>query len=281
MPNLKDIKNSIISTKSTQKITKAMKMISTARLNKAKNTLINHREYHNSIQNFINALLPLVNKENLETSSPLVESLYNNTQSKTLVILLSTDKGLCGALNTMLFKEFQKNITPDDIILTCGKKAFEFAKNKFTTINTKQLLTAKLQNHKEIINEVYGIIKSHNIGNIKIISPEFISAISQQPKASMLISKKPTNVYQKTDYIIEGCPLKTLENIMYKLVESFVSVSLSELLCSEHGARMVAMDNATTNATKKISHLTKIYNKTRQANITKEILEIVAGNISK
>ena len=276
MPSLKDIKNRIGSVKSTQKITKAMKMISTARLNKAKTNLVNHKEYSNALKTFINSLLPLIQKEDFEFAPKIIQNFFNGKSVKTLVVLISTDKGLCGALNTFLFKEFHKHTQPNDIILAIGKKAFEYIKSKSNIINKQPFLTSKVQNHQEIIDEVIRIVHTNDIGNIKIIFPQFISTMVQTPKTEVI----PENHKEspQNNFEIEGTLINTLESVTNELIKSLIQTGLSELLCSEHSARMIAMDNATTNAKKRITSLTLLYNKTRQANITREILEIVAGS---
>lgn len=281
MPNLKDIKTRINSVKSTQKITKAMKMISTARLNKARIDLEHHVQYADAMQKFVNALLPKVERD-AETKSLLVKNFFQKRNGKTLTIVISTDKGLCGALNTFLFKELQSHVHKGEIILALGKKAFEYTKSHFknshvTILNKHPLLTGKVEYRQQIIDEVFSTLHHNNISQIKIIFPEFISVMVQKPKTENVPELHDSST-SKADFTIEGSPIHNLELAFDELISAKVQEALSQLLCSEHGARMIAMDNATNNAKARINSLTLVYNKTRQANITKEILEIVAGS---
>ncbi len=274
MPNLKDIKTRIHSVKSTQKITKAMKMISTARLNKARINLENHLEYSNAMQSFVSALLPLVDMSE-DISSSIIKNFFQDYGKKTLVVVISTDKGLCGALNTFLFKELINSVDDNSIVLPFGKKAFEYTKPRFKPVIQRPFLTSKPEQHQCMLDEALDIITKHNIGSIKLIYPEFISVMTQTPKTQPLPSLNKT---ARTDYLVEGCPVKILETSTLEMIKSSISSAISQLLCSEHAARMIAMDAATNNAKARIKSLTLVYNKTRQANITKEILEIVAGS---
>ena len=274
MPNLKDIKTRIHSVKSTQKITKAMKMISTARLNKARVSLANHLEYSGAMQSFVSSLLPLVDMKE-DFASPIIKNFFQGCGKKTLVIVVSTDKCLRGALNTFLFKELANCVDGNSIVLPFGKKAFEYTKSRFEPIIQRPFLTSKPEQHSCMLDEALDIIKKNNIGSVKLIYPEFISVMTQIPKIQPI---PPAVETTKTDFLIEGCPIKTLEMATLEMIKSSISTAISQLLCSEHAARMIAMDAATNNAKERIKSLTLVYNKTRQANITKEILEIVAGS---
>ncbi|MFT4967309.1 MAG: F-type H+-transporting ATPase subunit gamma [Candidatus Deianiraeaceae bacterium] len=272
MANLKEVKNRIGSVKSTQKITKAMKMISTARLNKAKFSLNNHEQYASAMGLFLSSIIPLVNRETHITKK-LSYNFVKNEDPKTLIVICSTDKGLCGALNTFLFKEFHNHINSNDIILPLGRKAFDYTKSRFKIATSTPIFTAKPEYYSDIINNVFNVIETHSIGKIKIIFPEFISVMLQTPKVEYL-PQKPNYA----DFTVEGSLSETLEMALIETISSTIQATLSQLLCSEHSARMIAMDNATNNAQTKIESLTLTYNKTRQSNITREILEIVAGS---
>jgi F-type H+-transporting ATPase subunit gamma len=273
MANLKEIKGRIGSVKSTQKITKAMKMISTARLNKAKTNLTNHLAYSKAMQNFVNSLIPVIGTE-IETKSRIVKNFIIPKKTQTLIVVFSTDKGLCGALNTFVFKELAQNITNEDILLPLGKKAYDFTKSRYKIAINHPILTGKPEYHPDAIEEVVRILKNNNIGKIKFIFPEFISTMVQKPKMEEFREIS----HETTPFEIEGCPIETLEMALKEAISCEVQACLSQLLCSEHSARMIAMDNATNNATTRIKSLTLLYNKTRQAKITSEILEIISGS---
>ncbi len=288
MPSLKDIKNRIGSVKSTQKITKAMKMISTARLTKARYNLQNNKEYSHAIQSFANAIISQFKKSDTLDIPKFVENFTrSSTKHNVLTILLSTDKGLCGALNTFLFKEFHNQLSAGSItenLITIGKKAFDFTKNKIPTLNSTPYFASKAENHAQIIDEILAIIKQKNITQLKIIFPEFISTMVQKPK-TIIFPQKLVHIIKSNSsnavnehYEIEGCKVLLVEKSLEEAIKSLIQEAISQMICSEHSARMIAMDSASNNATAKIKDLTLIYNKTRQANITREILEIVAGS---
>lgn len=273
MASLKEIKNRIGSVKSTQKITKAMKMISTARLNKARVNLQTHIEYSNALISFVASLLPFVEKDT-ETNSSIVKNFICGNSSNVLTLVISTDKGLCGALNTFIFKELHKD--SNNTIFPIGKKAFEYTKSRFNIPIQRAILTSKPENHHEIVEEVLSFIKKNDIGKLKIIFPEFISVMTQIPKTKIF----PSFELEKSYYEVEGSPIKTLEYALPEAISAIIHLSLAHLLCSEHSSRMIAMENATNNAKTRIKSLTLAYNKARQAKITGEILEIVSGSQS-
>lgn len=274
MPSLKDIKSRIGSVKSTQKITKAMKMISTARLTKAKNRLEVQKEYSQAIQSISNSVLSQNYEDELDLQQLLSNFTSKASQKNTLTILIATDKGLCGSLNTFLFKEFNASFSGGNL-MAIGKKAFDFTKGKFPTLNNAPYFSGKVENHDAIVSDIIALIKKENITNLQIIFPEFISTMVQKPKV-VLFPKAKSKV--TTNFEIEGSVVELAESSLEEAIRSMIYEGLAQLICSEHSARMIAMDNASNNATAKIKELTLIYNKTRQANITREILEIVAGS---
>jgi len=274
MPSLKDIKSRIGSVKSTQKITKAMKMISTARLTKAKNRLEIQKEYSQAIQSISNSVL----SQNFEDELDLPQFLSNFTnktsKKNTLTILIATDKGLCGALNTFLFKEFNASFSGGNL-MAIGKKAFDFTKGKLPILNNSPYFSGKVENHDAIVSDIIAVIKKENITNLQIIFPQFISTMVQKPKVVLFPENKSEVA---THFEIEGSVVELAQISLEEAIRSMIYEGFAQLICSEHSARMIAMDNASNNATAKIKELTLIYNKTRQANITREILEIVAGS---
>ncbi len=274
MPSLKDIKSRIGSVKSTQKITKAMKMISTARLTRAKTHLAIQKEYSQAVQLISNASLSNGFDETVDMPQLLLNFTQKKIKKNTLTVLISTDKGLCGALNTFLFKEFNAKFEGGNLIAV-GKKSFDFTKGKFKTLNNAPYFSGKSENHEEIVTDILSTIKSQNITQLHIMFPEFISTIAQKPKVLIFPESKQT---VSSQYEIEGSPTELAESLLEEAIRSVLFEGLAQLICSEHSARMIAMDNASNNATAKIKELTLIYNKTRQASITREILEIVAGS---
>ena len=161
MANLKDIKNRIKGVKSTQKITKAMKMISTARLNKAKITLGVISQYHNAMKIFLHSTLGTIDTYAIESDIPLVQNIIGKSVAqKRMVVVFTTDKGLCGALNTLVLREFESSLAKNDIIYVVGKKGFDYSKSRHTIYNKHAILSAKCH-FDEISEDIFTtIIKS-------------------------------------------------------------------------------------------------------------------------
>ena len=276
MASLKDIKNRIKGVKSTQKITKAMKMISTARLNKAKIALGVTSQYSNSMQNFVESLLETVDLQEIESKIPFIQNaIGKNVARKKMVVVFTTDKGLCGALNTLILREFESSFEKNDLIYVVGKKGFDYTKPRHKMYNRNVILSSKCSSG-EISQDIISTIINENITDIKVIFPHFVSTMVQKPTSTFL-PKLEKNA-NKGFFEIDECPAQLLENAMKCYLDAMFSRCLAELICCEHSARMIAMDNATNNAKVKINALTLTYNKTRQANITREILEIISGS---
>ena len=281
MANLKDIKNRIKGVKSTQKITKAMKMISTARLNKAKIALGIILEYSRSMENFVNSLIGTVDLHAIESNMPMINNIVNsNAPKKRMTILFTTDKGLCGALNTLILRAFENSVSNQDVIYILGKKGFDYCKTRHKIYNTHPVLSSKCD-FSEIAEEISYAITKEGITDLNVVFPHFVSTMVQKPSninLPHLAQQKQGNPSQGAFFQVDECPAKLLENSIKHYIEAMLSSCLAELICCEHSARMIAMDNATNNAKTKIAALTLTYNKTRQANITREILEIISGS---
>lgn len=276
MASLKDIKNRIRGVKSTQKITRAMKMISTARLNKARVLLSAISEYHQAMHNFVNAIIGAIDLTDMESDMPFVQNIIGkDVVRKKMVVAFTTDKGLCGPLNTLVLRELSATIQGSDILYVVGKKGFDHAKSHYKIYNTHVALSSKSDFHNDIINDIVAVIKKEGITDIKVVFPKFVSTMVQRP---FTVSFPDGITVNSQFYHIDESPKLLLESAVKSYISAMLHACLAELVCSEHSARMVAMDNATNNAKVKIAALTLTYNKTRQANITREILEIVSGS---
>ena len=289
MPNLKELKNRISSVKSTRKITSAMKMVAASKLRRAQELAESSRVYADSLSFILSSLAG-----NTKNSSDLPEILTGRENSKiSLLIINSSDRGLCGGFNSNLFRNAKKWISDQQgqgksvKIMTVGKKASSFYKKtdldivaSFEDLNSND---RQLQVSEEIKNKIMELFENNEIDEVSILFNKFVSAISQEPTYQSLIplSNEETSEdeIESNNAIFEFEPDKN-ELLEYLVPRNFLTQiyrSVLESSASEHAARMTSMDNATRNAGDMIDRLTLTYNRTRQAFITKELIEIISG----
>ena len=289
MPNLKELKNRISSVKSTRKITSAMKMVAASKLRRAQELAESSRVYADSLSFILSSLAG-----NTKNSSDLPEILTGRENSKiSLLIINSSDRGLCGGFNSNLFRNAKKWISDQQgqgksvKIMTVGKKASSFYKKtdldivaSFEDLNSND---RQLQVSEEIKNKILELFESNEIDEVSILFNRFVSAISQEPTYQSLIplsnDETSEDESESNNAIFEFEPDKN-ELLEYLVPRNFLTQiyrSVLESSASEHAARMTSMDNATRNAGDMIDRLTLTYNRTRQAFITKELIEIISG----
>ncbi len=289
MPNLKELKNRISSVKSTRKITSAMKMVAASKLRRAQELAESSRVYADSLSFILSSLAG-----NTKNSADLPEILTGRENSKiSLLIVNSSDRGLCGGFNSNLFRNAKKWISDQQgqgksvKIMTVGKKASSFYKKtdidivaSFEDLNSND---RQLQVSEEIKNKIMELFDNNEIDEVSILFNKFVSAISQEPTYQSLIplSNEETSEDESESNIavFEFEPDKN-ELLEYLVPRNFLTQiyrSVLESSASEHAARMTSMDNATRNAGDMIDRLTLTYNRTRQAFITKELIEIISG----
>ena len=289
MPNLKELKNRISSVKSTRKITSAMKMVAASKLRRAQELAESSRVYADSLSFILSSLAG-----NTKNSADLPEILTGRENSKiNLLIINSSDRGLCGGFNSNLFRNAKKWISDQQgqgksvKIMTVGKKASSFYKKtdldivaSFEDLNSND---RQLQVSEEIKNKIKELFENNEIDEVSILFNKFVSAISQEPTYQSLIplSNEETieDESEVNNAVFEFEPDKN-ELLEYLVPRNFLTQiyrSVLESSASEHAARMTSMDNATRNAGDMIDRLTLTYNRTRQAFITKELIEIISG----
>ena len=290
MPSLKDLRNRISSVKSTKKITSAMKMVAAAKLKKAQENALSARPYAERMQNIINSL-----KDNLTMDFPTPSLISGTGNSETiLLIVCSADRGLCGGFNGTIIKNTKKIVKE---ILSQGKKVkFIFIGKKANNSMKREFSNNTLDIFTDVANPVVDfklvgtirdkIIDYFNNGDFdscKLIYTKFNSAISQEVKQMQIIplnhdeEKRDLNTASDINYEYEPSEEEILEKIIPNNIAIQIFTGLVESSASEQGARMTAMDNATRNADDKIDDLTMFYNRSRQAVITKELIEIISG----
>lgn len=283
MSTAKEIRTQIKSIKSTQKITRAMEMVAASKMRKAQDRMRSSRPYSKKIKNVIQNM----STGNLEYEHPyFVEREVNRVG----IIVISTDRGLCGGLNINLFKSVvqlmqawhKQDIKVD--ICAIGKKAEAFFKRYGGDV------TASIINlgDKPHLMDVFGTVKvmldafdAGKIDSLYLIHNIFINTMSQKPVHEKLLPIKENISDNKRtytwDYIYEPAAKELIDSLLRRYIESLVYQGLVENIASEQAARMVAMKSATENAGDIITSLQLLYNKARQASITRELSEIVAG----
>ncbi|HEU4768019.1 MAG TPA: ATP synthase F1 subunit gamma [Pyrinomonadaceae bacterium] len=290
MPNLLDIRRRIKSVKNTQQITKAMKMVSAAKLKRAQDRVVTARPFANKMAEVLGELAKRTDED---FHHPLLD---RRGDQRYLLVLITADKGLCGAFNTNLTKAAQSFIkdNPDKTVelLPIGRKGRDFFRSRRATLVGEFLgITGKGRvEFSEALEVSRSIIKRYTedegIDKVFLIYNEFKSVLSQRVMVEQILpvagakeeeSETKTQAVSLVDYIYEQPPAEMFAHLLPRLVETQIFRALLESVASEHGARMTAMDSASKNASELIDTLTLNMNRVRQAAITNEIIEVVSG----
>jgi F-type H+-transporting ATPase subunit gamma len=279
MAGTSDIKRKIASVKNTQKITKAMKMVSAAKMRRAQDAMSAARPFAHKITEMVQSVALRANPE-------LHPFLAGNEGNGAIgLIVVTSDRGLCGAFNNNILKSVSRFASEHKgkqiKLVTVGKKAYEFFRKRELEIIEKyvdfagKILISDATNIADVVVEQF---LNNGISDVYVLYNEFKSTASQTPVIEKLLPLKvEANGEQLTEYIYEPKPEVLLEDLMPRYVRYRIFQALLESTAGEHGARMMAMDNASRNASDMIGKLTLTYNKVRQASITNEILDIVNG----
>ena len=286
MANLKDLKTRINSVKSTQKITSAMKMVAAAKLRRAQEVAEAGRPYSSRMQEVISGLAANANKSNAP------ELLVGREDVKThLLIVVSADKGLCGGFNGSIARQTRQEINRLEnegksvLVYMVGKKAAdnlgrEILNKTFERIENLQGSNVDYNKVKGVAEKILLGFADNQFDQVSIIYNQFVNAITQNVVVAPLI---PANVVGEQEneslvvYDYEPEQNELLELLLPRNITTQIFSALLESSAAELAARMTAMDNATRNAGDMIDSLTLVYNRTRQANITKELIEIISG----
>ncbi len=284
MASLRDIRKRIKSVKSTRQITKAMKMVSAAKLRKAQEAIMAARPYAQTLEALINELVSRV--EPGSVSHPL---LAERPVKKSEVILVTSDRGLAGGFNANVSKAAWRYLKDEGSkleqshITTVGKKGGDFLRARGFSVRKDwagAIARISYATASEIAAEAAKRFLDGEVDAVYLGYNEFVSAISQKVTFVRLLpfetSKKKSDGVL-VDYKYEPNPQAVLDALVPQALNTRIFRALLESAASEHGARMSAMENATKNAGEMISRLTLFYNRTRQAAITKELMEIVSG----
>ena len=281
MATLKAIRKRIGSIRNTQQITKAMKMVSAAKLRRAQEAVLRARPYAEKMSSLLKNLSARVSAE----AHPL---LMIREEKRVELLLFSADRGLCGGYNANLIRAaeafIRRHRAEKEIHLAIvGRKGVDYFRRRKAEITDRYLNVwgSPLEElAAELAEKLIGRFLRQECDAVYILYSRFRSALSQVPTLEKLIPvvtvKDATEGQQPIEYLMEPGLEGLLSNLLPKVVEVAIYRALLEATASEHGARMTAMESATTNAADMISHLTLQMNRARQASITKELLEVVS-----
>lgn len=286
MPSLKDLKNRIGSVKSTQKITSAMKMVAAAKLRKAQEQALASRPYTLLMDK-------VVSKIASKTSGNSIDLLTGKTDNKThLIVVFSADRGLCGGFNGSITRAVRaevKKLEQEGIkvkLLMVGKKSADALNREFGHLFVERIdgnsAKPNYTDAEILAKKIITLFDNNEFGVCKVIFNKFVSAITQEVTYKSLIPAEIQETEDDTNnsnsiYEFEPSEEEILNDLLPRNLSTQLFSSQMESTASELAARMTAMDNATRNAGDMIDNLTLLYNRTRQAVITKELIEIISG----
>lgn len=283
MPNDKEIRTKISSIQNTQKITKAMEMVAASKMRKAQDRMAANRPYAKKMREVVGH----VANANIEYHHPYL--MQRDDVSRVGYIVISTDRGLCGGLNTNAFKagvasmrEWSEKGAEIDVV-TIGKKAQGFFKRMGSNIVGQVMDLGDKPELSDLIGTIKIMLDAYDEGRLDrlyIVESEFVNTMTQKPQVTQLLPAEPEvddKLTHHWDYIYEPDSKTVVDHLMTRYIESLVYQAVVENVACEMAARMFAMKSATDNAGSLIDELQLVYNKARQAAITQEISEIVAG----
>jgi F-type H+-transporting ATPase subunit gamma len=280
MPALIDIRRRIRSVKSTQQITKAMKMVSAAKLRRAQEAMFAARPYARKMMEVLNSMASRATPD----AHPLLEQRGHD---KALLVVITADKGLCGAFNANIIRtaaRFLADRRDGDVELALvGRKARDFFRRRSVAVRSERVgvfQALRYETARELARELMEAFTSGEADQVFLVYNEFKSVIQQRLVIDRLLPVERHAISPQApslDYLYEPEPAGIFATILPKHVEVQVWKALLESQAAEHGARMTSMDAATNNASEMIDRLTLYMNKVRQAAITKEIIEVVSG----
>jgi F-type H+-transporting ATPase subunit gamma len=283
MPSLIDIRRRVRATKSTQQITKAMKMVSSSKLRRAQERIVRSRPYAQEMLRVFNSLATRVDA----TAHPLLQD--DPQSARTLLVVISADRGLCGSFNTNVIKATAQHIADhpaepgrEVALALVGRKSRDFFNRRGFDVKYEEVglfQNVKWEHAQAIANTCIKEFLGPDVSSVYLVYNEFRSVISQRVVVERLlpIPKLDVDTVEGADYLFEPSPAEMLETLLPFHVAVQVNRALLESSAAEHAARMTAMDAATRNAKEMVDRLTLYMNKVRQAAITREIIEIVAG----
>jgi F-type H+-transporting ATPase subunit gamma len=281
MPSLIDIRRRIRSVKNTQQITKAMKMVSAAKLRRAQDRVVSARPYGALLRKVLGNVAAAVAADEQAGSNPL---LAQRPEQRILLVLVTSDKGLAGAFNTNLTKAAQRFVAEragaSIRMELIGRKGRDFFRKRGASIAGEHInMAAKLvfADVAAIARKAMEMYRNEEIDAVYLIYNEFKSVVAQILTTERVLPIALPEQAAPVEYLFEQSPQAMLDALLPKYVETEFYRALAESTAAEHAARMTAMEAATSNAGDMIEKLTLYMNRVRQASITKEIIEVVSG----
>ncbi|MCJ7753387.1 MAG: ATP synthase F1 subunit gamma [Thermoanaerobaculales bacterium] len=282
MPNTKELVRRIQSVKGTQQITKAMKMVAAAKLRRAQETITHARPWANTLAHVLANVAART-----EFSHPLLEE---HEGDKSWVVIISSDKGLCGSFNSNLVRTLEKKLISGQWpanaeLAVVGRKASDFFRSRKwnLVIDERTVMTSPSPDDGPRLGRQFmEAFTSGAVDEVWLVYNSFVNMIRQDVKIERLLPIEPPKVESEeddsqVDYLYEPDARTLLAELLPRHVETQVQKALYDSAAAEQAARMTSMDIATRNADDMIDALTMLYNRTRQAAITKELIEIVSG----
>jgi len=281
MPSLIDIRRRIRSVKNTQQITKAMKMVSAAKLRRAQDRVIAARPYGAMLRQVLGNVAAAVASDETAGQNPL---LAQRPEQRILLVLVTSDKGLAGAFNTNLTKAAQRFLADHKDasvrMILIGRKGRDFFRKRGATIVGEHINMATKLVYADvaaIAGKAMEMYRNEEIDAVYLMYNEFKSVVAQNLVTNRVLPIRIPEQKNPPDYIFQQSPVEMLNALLPRYVENEFYRSLAESTAAEHAARMTAMEAATSNAGEMIDKLTLYMNRVRQASITKEIIEVVSG----
>ncbi len=286
MGNLKEIRTRISSIESTQKITSSMKLVSAAKLRRAQTAIQYLRPYSEKLNEILH------NLSDSATSTEGLPLFEQRTPEKVVLVVITSNKGLCGAFNANIVKQVNSLINEKyatqhqagNVRLICiGKKGNEQLSKLYPVIQYNETLldNPEFSELAAIADYLTSEFLQHNIDKVDIVYNQFLNAATQRVTVEEFLPiahlDEGETAGPKKDYIIEPSPQELLEALIPKILKNQLYKTLSDSIASEHGARMISMTKATDNATEILRDLRLKYNNARQSSITNELIEIVSG----
>ena len=292
MASIKDLKKRIGTVKNTQQITRAMKMVSAAKLRRAQEAITNQRPYARRTGELVNLM---VSMPEVTISSPLIQlqSAESLSKKKVLLVLVTSDRGLCGGFNANIIKGAMRWLKANESKYEkiefgfVGRRGYDFYKTKKVNLGPYypelggKVTYAKA---KTLARSLVDYFTSGQVDEVRFIFNEFKNAVTQFVINEQFLPLQPAVQGAATElpmFVVKPSPTEVLDALLEKHFSIQAFRVLLESQASEHGARMSSMENATKNAGEMIKKLTLQFNKQRQAGITKELLEIISGSESQ
>ena len=281
MPSLIDIRRRIRSVKNTQQITKAMKMVSAAKLRRAQDRVVAARPYAALLRKVLGNVTAAAAADERVAQNPL---LAQREERRILLVLTTSDKGLAGAFNANLIKGAQRFVAerPEATVSLelIGRKGRDFFRKRGASIAGEHVNLAPQAAHAEslaIARQAMERFRNSELDAVYLLYNEFKSAVSQRLTLTRVLPMQLPERSEAADYIFEQPLAELLDDLLPRYMEMECYRALLESMAAEHAARMTAMEAASSNAADMISRLTLFLNRVRQASITKEIIEVVSG----